>query len=101
VGDADAQGWHDPELGGPDYIAHVSKRCRAGVPKLINEVHHALANAGQGGCYAGEGRTDQSPKRISPAWECGKQFYMLKRHLNTDHQMTPEQYRQKWRLPRS
>ena len=33
--------------------------------------------------------------------ECGKQFSMLKRHLNTDHQMTPDQYRQKWDLPRS
>ena len=27
--------------------------------------------------------------------------YMLKRHLNTDHQLTPEQYRQKWSLPQS
>ena len=56
-------------LCGPDYIAHVSNNAVAPVPKLINEVHRALANAGQGGCYAGEGRTDQSPKRISPAWE--------------------------------
>jgi predicted transcriptional regulator len=26
---------------------------------------------------------------------------MLKRHLRTDHQLTPEEYRQKWKLPRS
>jgi len=26
---------------------------------------------------------------------------MLKRHLNTDHQITPEEYRRKWDLPRS
>jgi len=26
---------------------------------------------------------------------------MLKRHLTTDHQLTPEQYRQKWNLPQS
>ena len=25
---------------------------------------------------------------------------MLKRHLMTDHQMTPQQYRDKWSLPR-
>ena len=86
------------QITSPTFQTTLSRRR---LPKLINEVHRALANAGQGGCYAGEGRTDQSPKRISPAWECGKQFYMLKRHLNTDHQMTPEQYRQKWRLPRS
>jgi predicted transcriptional regulator len=26
---------------------------------------------------------------------------MLKRHLMTDHQLTPEQYRQRWGLPNS
>jgi predicted transcriptional regulator len=26
---------------------------------------------------------------------------MLKRHISTDHQMTPEQYRAKWDLPPS
>ena len=31
--------------------------------------------------------------------EDGKKFSMLKRHLMTDHKMTPEQYRQKWGLP--
>ncbi len=30
--------------------------------------------------------------------EDGKQFAMLKRHLRTDHAMTPEQYREKWGL---
>jgi predicted transcriptional regulator len=25
---------------------------------------------------------------------------MLRRHLATDHQLTPDQYRQKWDLPR-
>ena len=31
--------------------------------------------------------------------ECGKHFSMLKRHLMTDHKLTPEQYRQRWVLP--
>lgn len=31
--------------------------------------------------------------------DCGKHFSMLKRHLMTDHQLTPEQYRQRWGLP--
>jgi predicted transcriptional regulator len=32
---------------------------------------------------------------------CGKHFSMLKRHLMTDHQLTPAQYRQRWGLPAS
>jgi predicted transcriptional regulator len=33
--------------------------------------------------------------------ECGKHFSMLKRHVTTDHKLTPEQYRQRWGLPAS
>jgi predicted transcriptional regulator len=32
--------------------------------------------------------------------ECGKKFSMIKRHLQTDHQMTPDAYRSKWGLAR-
>jgi len=32
--------------------------------------------------------------------DCGKQLKMLKRHLMTDHGMTPEQYRARWSLGR-
>ena len=32
--------------------------------------------------------------------DCGKQLKMLKRHLMTDHSMTPEQYRERWGLGR-
>ena len=31
--------------------------------------------------------------------DCGKHFSMLRRHLMTDHKMTPQQYRQRWELP--
>ncbi len=30
--------------------------------------------------------------------ECGKRFKMLKRHLRTDHDLTPHDYRAKWAL---
>jgi predicted transcriptional regulator len=30
--------------------------------------------------------------------ECGKKLKMLKRHLVTDHEMTPQEYRAKWGL---
>jgi predicted transcriptional regulator len=33
--------------------------------------------------------------------ECGRHFSTLKRHLAADHELTPEQYRQRWGLPRS
>ena len=33
--------------------------------------------------------------------DCGKQFSMLKRHLMTDHKLTPDAYRQRWGLPAS
>ena len=31
--------------------------------------------------------------------ECGKAMKMLKRHLNSDHGLTPTEYRAKWNLP--
>ena len=33
--------------------------------------------------------------------DCGKHFSMIKRHLMTDHRLTPQQYRQRWELPPS
>jgi predicted transcriptional regulator len=33
--------------------------------------------------------------------DCGKHFSMIKRHLMTDHLLTPQQYRQRWELPPS
>lgn len=31
--------------------------------------------------------------------EDGKKFRTLKKHLRTDHDLTPDEYREKWRLP--
>ena len=31
--------------------------------------------------------------------ECGKTLKMLKRHLTSDHRLTPTEYRTKWNLP--
>ena len=30
--------------------------------------------------------------------DCGRHFSMLKRHLMSDHNLTPEQYRERWQL---
>ena len=74
------------------------------LPALIQQVFNALATAQQSAA---------TPPRPEPAvsvrasvhqdhlvcLDCGKHFSMLKRHLMTDHQLTPDQYRQRWQLP--
>jgi len=86
--------------------AHVSNNSVAvsDLPQLISNVHGALATL-TGTSAPPEIR--QKPKvsvrsSIKPDYivclEDGKRLKMLKRHLKTDHQMTPEQYRQKWGL---
>ena len=76
----------------------------ADLPKLINDVHRALANAEQATTAPPRGEPAVDIKRSVRSdhlvcLECGKHFSMLKRHLNTDHQLTPHEYRQKWGLP--
>jgi predicted transcriptional regulator len=85
--------------------AHLAKNAisSADVPKLIHDVHRALADAERGP----ESSNGKSPVPVKQSvfsdhlvcLECGKRFSMLKRHLGTDHQLTPDQYRQKWGLP--
>ncbi len=31
--------------------------------------------------------------------ECGKSFKSLKRHIRTYHELTPDEYRARWKLP--
>jgi predicted transcriptional regulator len=87
--------------------AHVSNNSVAisDLPSLIQNVHGALA--GLGGA-APEPEVRQEPAvsvraSIKPDYivclEDGKKLKMLKRHLMTHYQMTPEQYRTKWNLP--
>ncbi len=86
--------------------AHVANNTVASgdVPKLIDAVYHALSNVGRASDTAPPPEPAVSVKRSVTAdylicLECGRQFSMLKRHLGTDHRLTPEQYRQKWGLP--
>jgi len=85
--------------------AHVSNNSVAvgDLPRLIGEVHAALGGLG---AKAEPVRPQQPavPARssVKPDFiiclEDGKKLLMLKRHLKTDHQMTPSQYRAKWKL---
>ena len=75
------------------------------LPGLIQEVYEALRNVGTLPVQA-EKPTPAVPVKQSIrqdriiCLEDGKSFSMLKRHLMTDHQLTPQQYRDRWDLPR-
>ncbi|WP_340316928.1 Ros/MucR family transcriptional regulator [Rhizorhabdus argentea] len=87
--------------------AHVSNNSVAvsDLPLLIQNVHSALSSLGD---VLVEPEVKQEPAvsvraSIKPDYivclEDGKKLKMLKRHLMTHYQMTPEQYRAKWNLP--
>ena len=87
--------------------AHVSNNSVAvsDLPTLIQNVHGALAGLGDG-VPAPEVKQEPAVSvraSIKPDFivclEDGKKLKMLKRHLMTHYQMTPEQYRAKWNLP--
>ena len=87
--------------------AYVSKNAvPAGeISALINQVHAALVRVAAGqGDGSGEMSKPAVPvkKSITPEYlvclEDGKKFKSLKRHLRTQYNMTPEQYREKWGL---
>jgi predicted transcriptional regulator len=87
--------------------AYVSNNSVASgdIPSLINQIHAALLRVSSG-------TSDAQPEPLKPAvsvkksitpdylicLEDGKKFKSLKRHLRTQYNMTPEQYRDKWGL---
>ena len=86
--------------------AHVSNNAVAteALPALIQDVYRTLA---------GVGREPAAPNKPQPAvpvkksvfsdyiicLEDGKKLKMLKRHIKTAYNMSPEQYRERWDLP--
>jgi predicted transcriptional regulator len=75
------------------------------LPKLIGEVYAALKGLGAGpSASEAEAPKPAVPVRrsINPDYliclEDGKKFNSLTRHLMTHHQLTPQQYREKWSL---
>ena len=85
------------------HVAHNSVTAEA-LPALIQDVYRTLA---------GVGKEPVQPDKPQPAvpvkksvfpdhivcLEDGKKLKMLKRHLKTAYNMTPEQYRERWGLP--
>ncbi len=88
--------------------SHVSNNTVAvsDLPQLISLVYTALAS--QGKEEKPEPQEKPVPavpirKSVTPDYiiclEDGKKLKMLKRHLKTHYNMTPEEYRRKWGLP--
>jgi len=85
------------------YVA-VNKVPTASVPELIHTIYRALAES------ASKANADVVPdpavpidKSVMPDYviclEDGKKLKMLKRHLMNAFNMTPAEYRERWRLP--
>lgn len=101
--------WSITALTADIVAAHVANNIVAisDLPIVIRNVHDALSNLGQPVIQeeikqepAVSIRTSIKPDFIV-CLEDGKKVKMLKRHLMARYQMTPEQYRAKWKLPAS
>jgi predicted transcriptional regulator len=79
----------------------------ADLPSLIQSVHKALSGV-SGGVEPVEAAPKEPAvsvkKSITPDYliclEDGRKFKSLKRHLRTKYNMSPEDYRAKWGLPK-
>lgn len=87
--------------------AHVSNNTVAlpDLPNLIDQVYRSLAAVGNEPPASTERPSPAVPirKSIAPDYivclEDGKKLKMLKRHLKTAYNMSPEEYRERWGLP--
>lgn len=86
--------------------AHVSNNSVAAeaLPGLIQGVYNTLVGLGQPAPVVEEKREPAVSIRSSikadaiTCLECGAKMKMLKRHLSTDHQLNPAEYRARWGL---
>ena len=94
------------ELTSEIVAAHVSNNTLAVIdlPQLIKDVYFTLANVDENQGFPERLNPPVSIKKsVTPDFivclEDGKKLKMLKRHLKTAYNMTPEEYRQRWSLP--
>jgi predicted transcriptional regulator len=79
----------------------------ADLPSLVAMTHKALEKAGAPEAVevaeAASSPAVPVKKSVRPdhivCLDCGKTFKMLKRHLQSDHALSAEEYRAKWSLP--
>ena len=87
--------------------AHVGNNSVAAteLPGLIQQVYQALSTVGTAPEPVEEKPQPAVPvrKSVHPDYivclEDGKKLKMLKRHLMTAYNLTPEEYRERWNLP--
>lgn len=87
--------------------AHVSNNTVgvSDLPGLIEQVYKTLSSVGGAGDAAVDRPTPAVPikKSITPDFiiclEDGKKLKMLKRHLKTAYDLSPDDYRERWGLP--
>ena len=77
------------------------------LPSLIQSVHRALSGVATGADVAEAAPKEPAvpvKRSITPDFliclEDGRKFKSLKRHLRTKYNMSPEEYRAKWGLPK-
>ncbi len=85
--------------------AHVANNAiaAADLPRLIATVHETLAALGPEEAAAKPTPAVSIKQSVKPEYivclEDGKKLKMLKRHLRTAYNMTPDDYRKRWGLP--
>jgi predicted transcriptional regulator len=104
------------QMSAPSYIelaadivsAYVSNNSVSAneLPSLIGDIHNALLRVSSGVLETSSEALKPAisvKKSITPDYiiclEDGKKFKSLKRHLRTQYNMSPEDYREKWGLP--
>ena len=95
------------ELTSEIVTAHLSNNTLpvSELPQLIQGIYATLASVGDGQIPNERPQPAISVKKsVTPDFiiclEDGKKLKMLKRHLKTAYNMTPEEYRERWNLPR-
>ena len=86
--------------------AHIGNNqvAAAALPTLIQAVYRSLSTTGKAG-VAPEAQKPAVPRKKSVfpdfiiCLEDGKKLKLLKRHLKTTYNLTPDEYRKKWGLP--
>jgi predicted transcriptional regulator len=76
----------------------------AEIAPLIEQVYQALVRVGSGEPVVEKPKPAVTVRRsVTPNYivclEDGKRLKMLKRHLKTRYDLTPDEYREKWGLP--
>jgi predicted transcriptional regulator len=88
--------------------AHVSNNTvsPSDLTNLIEQVYRTLATVSSGGSVIPAEKPQPAvsiKKSITPEFliclEDGKKLKMLKRHLKTSYNLTPDEYRERWGLP--